>query len=130
MGSVWLRQLDVDATVWLCVGLLRELGIYAVLVRRVELLRQLWLGLVAGNGRLHAVVEKRRRIPGLEYRKSAGWISDYSAADFARAHRENYAANTRRQSALICRTGSVAVEEPERGCADWRTNGDASASAA
>ncbi len=57
-------------------------GLYAVPVRNVELLRRLWLGLGAGDGRLHAVVGIRilRRA---EHRPRSPWISSDPAPDIA-----------------------------------------------
>ena len=56
LGSLWVRPLDVDSALRLCLGLLRELGVSALFMRVLELLQRLWVGLVAGHGRMHAVV--------------------------------------------------------------------------
>src|ERR1035441_5951642 len=50
------RLLDVDAAVWLYLGIGLLLGLSALPMRRLELLRQLWMGLGAGDERLHALV--------------------------------------------------------------------------
>ena len=67
------------------VGLRLSVGLYAVPVRSVELLRRLWLGMGAGNGRLQAVVGHGiLRRP--QYRPCARRLSPHSeAASTARA---------------------------------------------
>ena len=53
------RVLDVDAAIWLRLGVGLFVGLSALSVRELELLRWLWLGLGAGDGRLRTMVGRR-----------------------------------------------------------------------
>ena len=66
----------VDAKVWLHLGVELFLGLFAVPVRKLELLRQLWLGLDAGDGRLLALVGQRLRRP-----QHRDWLRRLSSPD-------------------------------------------------
>jgi hypothetical protein len=81
VGPIRERVLDVDAALWLYLGVESFLGLHALPVRIVELLRQLWLGLVAGLGRLPDLVG-----PGLLWwSRHRGWFWRLSSAVASRA---------------------------------------------
>src|SRR5579863_2002367 len=59
MGSIWEWLLDVYAAIRLHVGFGRLVGLSAIQLRDVELLRRLRLGMGAGCWRLQSVVGRR-----------------------------------------------------------------------
>src|ERR1039457_4950329 len=60
MGSVRERVLDVDARIWLCLGIGQLVGLLALPMWSLELLRQLWVGLGSRDGRLRSLVGRWR----------------------------------------------------------------------
>lgn len=78
-------------------GFRQFVGLYAVFVRCLELVRQLRLGMGSGDGRLLAVVG-RRRVPRRERRDGLWWLSSADAT--TPAARAGTAAIDRGQSAL------------------------------
>jgi hypothetical protein len=76
MGTLWERKLGILAGVWVHVDFGKPVGVPALSVRHVELLRQFWLGMGSGNGRMQSVVEWRR----LLWPQHRSWLWGLSAA--------------------------------------------------